>query len=457
MILTIRDIAADGRGIGPAEDGKIYFCDDALPGEKIEAEALKGNSCRPLRRLNDAPFRQDPPCPLFGRCGGCSLQHMQYEATLKLKHRQVCDKLIRIGGLSEESVKRADHSPGGKSCASPEIYHYRNNIRWHVKSEKGRVLCGFLAGGTHELLDIGALPCLLAAPPADKVRQHFQAFCQKEASEIELPHALQIRHSEENKELLITLFFRRSPFLKQQKKQKVLWLRWLDELKPVIAPYHAAGLCAVLEEAPRGRRKAKTEEIILSGRNYLHESIGGKEFFIQQGGFFQVNSRQAERLAETVFARSGALAGREIWDIYGGTGSLGLNFALAGLNVRVIEIHPATVKFGSMQAEANGVSERMQFYQGDASRKTAELLAEGFAPDIILTDPPRSGLTEKLIDDLASTGAERWIYVSCDPATLARDLHLMTEKGFCLESFETFDMFPLTMHVECLCVLSRRA
>ncbi len=454
MRIKIRDIAEDGSGIGPDEEGKIWFCEDALPGEIIEAAAAGKNRCRPLKRLNDAPFRQDPPCPLFGRCGGCSLQHMQYEAALELKHRQVRDKLIRIGGFSEESVKRADRSPDGKAYASPEIFHYRNNIRWHVKRKNGRVLCGFLTRGSHDLLNIGALPCLLAAPPADKVRRHFQAFCQKQAAETLLPDALQVRHSEENKEVLITLFFRRDRFMKQQQKQRALWLRWLDALKPVIAAYRIAGLSAVLQEVSR-RRKAKTEEVILSGRNYLHESIGGKEFFIQQQGFFQVNSRQAERLAETVFARSKARPGQEIWDIYGGTGSLGLNFALAGLNVRVIEIHPGTVKFGSMQAEANGVSERMRFYRGDASKKAAELLDSGFAPDIILTDPPRAGLTERLIRDLASTGAKRWIYVSCDPATLARDLRLMTEKGFCLESFETFDMFPGTMHAECLCLMSR--
>lgn len=452
MKLTFRDIARDGQGIGLDEEGKVRFCPGALPGEIWEAVPAEKNSCRGIELILASPDRTEPPCPCFKDCGGCQLQHMTYGATLKLKHDQVRQTLERLGGMPAALLDAADQCADGRAFGSPLPFHYRNHVRFHVRNVDGKVETGFLRAGSHELISFERDGCLLAAPIAETARQAFLNYVREPGFDLSLlPPALQIRHSEAEREVLITLHFDLRQLKKQTNKLRAAWSSWARSLD--LGDFTLAGLGAVGEAPPKGRRE--TMSLIFTGRDHLRERLGENLCLVEQEAFFQVNSPQAERLGQAVYELASPEAGMEIWDIYGGTGTLGLPFARSGLTVRVAELHPTSEYFGKLQAEENGLSERMRFYRGDAAKVIPDLIGEGFCPDIILTDPPRAGLTPSLIEDLSSLRAGRWVYVSCDPATLARDLKKARELGWEIRAFRVFDMFPWTTHVETVVLMSK--
>lgn len=455
MDLKIRDLSAEGLGIGSNAEGRVFFCPAALPGEIWECE-IKGESrAEALKCLIKSQERRDPPCPHFADCGGCQIQHLNYEAGLRLKHRQVFDKLTRIGGLDPSSVRAADRSEGGMSRPSPEVFGYRNNVRFHVEKRGAELSVGFRNKDGQTLTDLDAAPCLIASAEAEVFRRLFKDFARTEVSDPAfLPHEIQFRQSGATGECHVSLFFEADRFKKLNRVLRRIWSRFYLQLKEKLKPLSLEGLCAV-SEAHSGRRRKTSREFYWEGRDYFTEQILGKNCKVSAQGFFQVNTPQAEQLISELIALTEPESGRKLWDIYGGSGTLGMMFADLGLDVTVIEIHPGAEHFGLMQAESNGLQERMRFYRGDASKVVPKLLAAGENADYILTDPPRAGLKASLIEDLAGTSAQNWLYVSCDPATLARDLKRISQAGFELRAWDTFDMFPWTMHVETAVLLSK--
>ena len=395
--LRVEGFAAGGTCVARGPDGRVMFVEYALPGElvlaEITAESPSYLEARAIEIREASPRRVEPACPYFGTCGGCQLQHVDYEEQLALKTGLVRDQLRRIGRFADPPVSPA------RGMAEP--WGYRNHMRFTVR-RSGDI--GFMRRGTHQFLRVDRCPIAHDAVNAVLRRAQRKTTGTRQLS---------VRVGEATGELLIQPTLRFRP----------------------------------------GRRP------LASGQTHYHEALGGRLFRISAAAFFQVNTRQAEQLVRIVRERVREARPGVVVDAYSGVGTFAALLAGDG-DVRVIAVEESAAAGDDAEVNLAGLA--------NVTRLTGSVedVLPGLepAPDVVVVDPPRTGLGPGIVDALLVSACRRLVYVSCDPATLARDLRLLAEgdqaggrRPFSLRSVEPLDMFPHTQHVECIATLDRPA
>ena len=428
------------QGLGIARiDGQVVFVHGAVRGETCDVlvmKVLKNAAFGKIAALAEpSPARRQPDCPYYGRCGGCDFRHMSYEEELWAKRARVQDALTRIGGaeIAVEEILGAE-----------QPLHYRNKSIYPI-SPAGEV--GFYRARSHQVVHVEH--CLIQKPEADALAQavrdyiaRFQVEPYNEATGRGLLRHLYVRTSCRG-ESLACLLVNGSRLPHEQE---------LVNMLRAAAPK----TCGVVlgENTRRGNAILGDRYRTLWGRDYLTDTLCGLELRLSVPSFYQVNHDQAQRLYEKALEYAG-LTGRELAvDLYCGAGTITQVLARRARHVIGGEIVPEAIRDAEDSARRNGV-ENVEFLCGDASRLAAELRQRGLRPDVICVDPPRKGLAPDVVEAAASMEPERIVYVSCDPATLARDVARFAPLGYRPVRACAVDLFPGTANVETVCLLSK--
>lgn len=430
--------SSEGLGIARI-DGQVVFVHGAIRGETCDVlvmKVLKNAAFGKIAALVEpSPARRTPDCPYYGRCGGCNFRHMSYDEELWAKRARVQDALTRIGG-AEVTVEEI--------LGAEQPLHYRNKSIYPI-SPAGEV--GFYRARSHQVVDVEH--CLIQKPEADALAQavrdyiaRFRVEPYNEATGRGLLRHLYVRTSCRG-ESLACLLVNGSRLPHEQE---------LVDMLRAAAP----GVCGVVlgENTRRGNAILGDRYRTLWGRDYLTDTLCGLELRLSVPSFYQVNHDQAQRLYEKALEYAG-LTGRELAvDLYCGAGTITQVLARRARHVIGGEIVPEAIRDAEDSARRNGV-ENVEFLCGDASRLAAELRQRGLRPDVICVDPPRKGLAPDVVEAAASMEPERIVYVSCDPATLARDAARFAPLGYRPVRACAVDLFPGTAHIETVCLLSK--
>lgn len=430
--------SSEGLGIARI-DGQVVFVHGAVRGETCDVlvmKVLKNAAFGKIAALAEpSPARRQPDCPYYGRCGGCDFRHMSYDEELWAKRTRVQDALTRIGG-AEVTVEEI--------LGAEQPLHYRNKSIYPI-SPAGEV--GFYRARSHQVVNVEH--CLIQKPEADALAQAVRDYIARfrvppydEATGRGLLRHLYVRTSCRG-ESLACLLVNGSRLPHEQE---------LVDMLRAAAPK----TCGVVlgENTRRGNAILGDRYRTLWGRDYLTDTLCGLELRLSVPSFYQVNHDQAQRLYEKALEYAG-LTGRELAvDLYCGAGTITQVLARRARHVIGGEIVPEAIRDAEDSARRNGVG-NVEFLCGDASRLAAELRQRGLRPDVICVDPPRKGLAPDVVEAAASMEPERIVYVSCDPATLARDVARFAPLGYCPVRACAVDLFPGTAHVETVCLLSK--
>lgn len=436
--LRIEGYGSAGEG-GARLEGQAVFVKGALAGEICQVQLLKvGKSAawgRVTQVLTPVPGRQSPDCPRYPRCGGCQLRHMTYAEELRFKRQKVQDALQRIGGWTG----RVEKIHGAEA---PD--RYRNKIQFPV-ADGPRV--GFFRARSHEVID--AEDCLLQPLAATRLREAFKLWMERYQVPAydERVHGGLIRHFyvrvNQRGQSLCAVIANGTDLPHQEELVQAL-RRAEPDLAGVVLSVNQEKTNVILGKTHR----------CLWGRDYLEDTLCGLTFRLSVPSFYQVNREQAEVLYGRALAFAG-LTGREtVLDLYCGIGTITLVMARQAGRAIGAEVIPAAVEDAKANAARNGVT-NAEFLCADAAQAAQTLADRGLRPDVICVDPPRKGLAPAVIDAIVQMAPQRLVYVSCDPATLARDVKRMEEQGYVLQRAEAVDLFPRTAHVETVCLLSK--
>jgi len=457
LSLTIDDLAYGGEGVGRA-DGYVVFVPGGLPGDRLQVRLVQARS-RFGRGAIEAviepsPQRVEAPCPYFGRCGGCRLQHVAYPAQLAYKTKQVADALERLGGLRDVPLRPI--------IGAEEIFGYRNKMEFTVarprrgagtEADSAR---GGLVVGLHEterydaVLDIDR--CLLQSDRMNALLAEARAFF--------VDRGLTVYEQDTGEGLLRFLMLREGRHTGELMTNVVTSAPAVSELAPLVARLQAreAGTTSVvLNVNPKKASVAVgVEEHLLGGRDHIRERVGGLTFRVSANSFFQTNTRQAERLFDLVVESTGLTGTETMIDLYSGTGAISLLLARRARWVYGVELAQAAVDDAGANAAANGIT-NCTFLAGEVRFVLPSLIAKGVTAEVVVADPPRAGFHPKALHALITLGARRIVYVSCNPTTLARDLGELSRGGYRVEWVQPVDMFPHTPHIEAVARLERVA
>ena len=443
--LNITSLTSDGDGVARTGDGIVVFIPDTAPGDVVEALILKVKKnvayAKVSRILTPSPDRIDVDCPVAARCGGCVYRHLSYEAELNAKRQKVLDAITRIGKLDGSLVK--DIIP------SENIDGYRNKAMIPVGLDReGKVIMGFYSRHSHRIAP--CIDCKLSPDVFNRITAALYSFISERPSLVYTPsnrsgiRHLYLRYAASTGDVMVCVVAGKRHFSDDTMLYNSLKEQF-PEISSIVVNVNPDDTNVILGK--------KTYTVY--GSDAIADTLCGLRFELSAPSFYQVNHDQAERL----YAKAreyAALTGDEVLlDLYCGTGTIGLSMAKACRELIGVEIVPEAIENAKRNAERNGIN-NARFLCGDASAAAAQLKGEGIAPDVIVVDPPRKGLTPELIDTIAEMSPKRAVYVSCDPATLARDLSIFAEKNYSIEEITPVDMFPRTAHVETVVLLSRK-
>ena len=448
--LEITDLSAEGEGIGKYE-GYTVFIKDTVPGDKVLAALTKVKKtyayARPVKVLQASPDRVTPACTVAGPCGGCQLQALSYTKQLEFKAGKVRNNLERIGGLQPE-VLDAAYEP---ILGMEDPWHYRNKAQFPIRRGKdGRLTAGFFAGRTHHVIPAG--DCVIGtaenARILDLILEHMRKHridpYDEESGKGLVRHVL-IRKGFETGELLVCLI--QSSQRLPGEKDLIRELSVIPGMKSISINVNRERTNVILGKELR----------LLWGEPYIKERIGSLTYRISPLSFFQVNPVQTLRLYEKVREYAGLTGKETVWDLYCGAGTISLFLARDAARICGVEIVPEAIRDAEANAVLNGIG-NARFYTGKAEEVfPSECTLKGLRADVAVLDPPRKGCEKSLLDSLIRTGPERIVYVSCDSATLARDLKYLDEGGYRLRRYCPVDMFPMTVHVETCVLLVRES
>lgn len=425
--IRIESLAHGGAGVAHDDEGRAVFVRGGCPGDLLLVRVLEDRGRYLLAEvdsvLEPSAARVEAPCPYFGDCGGCQWQHVSYAEQLRAKTRIVADALERIG--------RIDTAIVGDAIPSPDPFGYRNKLELTIAGETRRLTLGFarIGSGVVEIEECMLLPeRLRAAPRSLAGALRFLA----RGGDLGIERVgLRVAMNTDDVEVSLWSEPRGLP---RGAVAKVL----TDSIL-------ATGVTRVLFKGPLASRRVSKVEV-LAGRGWWAERLAGVRFAVSSPSFFQVNTRAAETLVELVVdAAAGAEAGSVV-DLYAGVGTFSVPLARAGHAVTAIEASSHALHDLRRNAESAGVEIRIE--GGDAARTVAHVPA----PDVVVIDPPRTGIGENLAKEIARTAIRRIVYVSCDPATLARDASTLSAQGWRLTSAVPVDMFPQTYHTETVAI-----
>jgi 23S rRNA (uracil1939-C5)-methyltransferase len=431
--LSIESLAYGGDAIAHLEDGRTAFVSGAVPGDTVEAQVFDERErfvrARTLEVLSPSPDRVTPPCPYFGLCGGCSWQHVAYSAQLIAKRGAVVDALSRIGHVADAESLVAE------TVASPAEYGYRNKVELVVDPASSRPRLGFHRAGSDEIVTVDE--CLLLPKSVRKAPKALGGALRYVAGEQDLGLTrVALRVGANTKDVEIALWGAPGPF-----PRKAVATTLGSALK-------STSLVRVMTKGPAKERRIAGVEV-LSGKGHWKERLGGSTMMISAPSFFQVNTKAAEKLIELVLAALEPDGSDRVLDLYAGAGTFTLPLAEAAGEVVAVESAGSAVR--DLRRNLESAELYADVVGGDALR---ELPAIGHI-DSAVVDPPRSGLHADAALALADTRVRTIAYVSCDPATLARDCEQLAKCGYTLMSATPVDLFPQTFHVETVATFRR--
>ncbi|BEU88085.1 23S rRNA (uracil(1939)-C(5))-methyltransferase RlmD [Selenomonas sp. TAMA-11512] len=434
--VQIASIGAGGEGVGRLSDGLTVFVPESLPEERLKVRLTTVKKSYavgvPVERLNDSPLRTDPVCPIYPACGGCQLQHLSYAGQLEAKRQQVIDALERIGHLKGLTVH--------PTLAAVSPWRYRNKVQFPVAKGKGKVLIGCYAKGSHDIIDTNV--CHIQKEENDVVVKAARDVVER----LRIPPYDEDRHIGVLRHIMGRVGARGDVMVVLVTASKEL-AREKEIVKLLRAKIPR--LVSVQQNIQTYRNNVilGRDTKLLWGKNTILDSIGKLSFHVSARSFFQVNSEQAERLYQKAMDYAD-LTGREtVIDAYCGTGTISLFLAQRARKVYGIEIVKPSIVDAQKNARDNNIK-NVEFIVGDATKVIPRLYREGVRADVVVVDPPRAGCTETVLRTVADMQPQRMVYVSCNPASLARDLAILTELGYKTQEVQPVDMFPQTSHVE---------
>ena len=435
---VIDGYSSEGLGIARV-NGAVVFVPHAVRGEEIDLRITKvmKTSCAGeiVKIHNPSPERMEPECPYAGKCGGCAYRHLTYPEELWAKRQRVQDALTRIGGLD----LTVEEILGAKN---PE--HYRNKSQYPVGAD-GSI--GFFQARTHKVVPIRR--CLIQTEAADRTAQAVGEWMRR--------YKISAYDETTGKGLV------RHVCVRVNRKGESLCCVVVNGNKvprePELAAYVTAAVSHTVgvllnSNTRRGNVILGDKYRTLFGRNYLMDTLCGLEFKLSMPSFYQVNRDQAEVLYGKALEFAGLTGNETVLDLYCGIGTITLCLAKAAKRVIGAEIVPPAIRDAKENALRNHI-ENAEFFCGDAADIAAKLESDGLRPDVVTVDPPRKGLAPEVIASVAAMGPEKVVYVSCDPATLGRDVKIFREFGYEAKRAAAVDMFPGTAHVETVCLLSK--
>ena len=438
---TVTDYTAEGQGVAHI-DGCAVFIPNAIAGEKyrvrIEKAAKNWAAGRIVEILEKSPHRVNRECPVAKLCGGCDFWHMDYEEESRLKAERVKNCLNRIGGENLENVP---------ILSAPTCYGYRNKAQYPVATHKNRAYAGFFRAGTHQVVENSR--CRILPEETDRVKDAVMDY----VNQFRIPVYDEAAH----KGLLRHIYVRRGAVSGQILVCLVINGRSLPHIPELIRRLEKIEGFTTLVlsvNTKKGNTILGDEFITLYGPGYIEDTLCGLNFRLSARSFYQVNHHQAQRLYEAAIKQAGITKSDTVLDLYCGVGTITLAMAAAAGRVIGVEVIPQAVADARDNARRNGI-ENAQFICGDAGQAALELEKQGIRADVVVVDPPRKGLNADAIEALHRFCPRRIVYVSCDPATLARDVALLKEKGYVLQSAQAADLFPRCSHVESIVCLSR--
>ena len=441
-VLTLRadGLGADLEGVCRYE-GIPVFVPGLLPGEEAPVRIVKTEKRFAFGRMESMPAessssRRNPDCPAWPRCGGCTGRHMSYSATLEAKRQQVEDCLRRIGGIPV---------PVPPVLGMENPFHYRNKTSLPVSGTADHPVLGFYAPRSHAVIPVSACPN--AMEPADKIAGTFLSWMKSHHLEPyrEAEHAGLIRHlvirTNRQQESMVTVVANGT------------FLPYKKELSEALRPL---GVVSLWLNSNRQRTNVILSDTfqLIAGSETLNDRLFDLHFELSPASFFQINPAQTEKLYATAAEYADLRPEELLADVYCGAGTITLSLASKCRKAIGIEIVPAAVENARRNAATNHIS-NVEFHAGKAEELLPRFVADGLRPDVIVIDPPRKGVEPPVIQAIAQAGPSRVVYVSCNPATLARDAKLLTESGYRVQKVQPVDMFCWTSGIETVCLFSR--
>ena len=445
VTLEIEDCGIDGEGIGKA-DGFTVFVKDAVIGDTVTAKIIKAKKNygygRLMEVLKPSPYRVEPKCEFARQCGGCQLQALSYDQQLVFKTNKVKGHLERIGGFTD--------IPMEPIIGMDELFHYRNKAQFPVgRNKEGKIVTGFYAGRTHNIIE--NRDCALGVAENKEVLDRVIAHMEKygiepynEATGKGLVRHVLIRYGYFTKEVMVCLILNGNKILKEE--QLVKSLCEIPGMTSITINVNKKHSNVILGEEIR----------LLWGQEYITDRIGDISYQISPLSFYQVNPMQTQKLYAKALEYADLHGQETVWDLYCGIGTISLFLAQKAKFVRGVEIVPAAIENAKENAKLNGL-ENTEFFVGKAEEVLPrEYKKNGVYADVIVVDPPRKGCDETLLETVVEMNPERIVYVSCDSATLARDLKYLCERGYELRKVCPVDQFGMTVHVETVVLLSQQ-
>lgn len=456
VTVTIEDIGVNGEGIGKI-NGYTLFIKDAVIGDVVEAKIMKAKKnygyARLMNIIQPSLYRVEPQCQFAQKCGGCQIQEMSYEKQLEFKSNKVKENLERIGGFAPELLERVMEPIVGMD----EPFYYRNKAQFPFGTDKeGEPVTGFYAGRTHDI--IANTDCALGVPMNKEILELILRFMKKygvlsydEKTGKGLVRHVLIRYGFTTKEVMVCLVVNGKSI--PYSEELVQELRKVEGMISITMSVNTKQTNVIMGESYE----------ILWGQGFITDYIGEIKYQISPLSFYQVNPVQTEKLYRLALEYADLQGDETVWDLYCGIGTISLFLAQKAKKVYGVEIVPQAIEDAKNNAKINGI-ENAEFYVGKAEEVLPEYYREyerenkgekGWA-DVIVVDPPRKGCEETLLETMVEMGPGKIVYVSCDSATLARDLRYLSEGGYEVERVRAVDQFPMTVHVETVVLLERK-
>ena len=449
FILEIEDMGVNGEGIGHV-DGLALFVKDALIGDTVRVKVMKMQKnygfARLLEVIAPSADRIAPLCPVARSCGGCQIQEMNYPAQLKFKAKKVKENLERIGKLDFN----AENAPEFYDCIGMDVpWNYRNKAQFPIgRNKEGKIIAGFYAGRTHSIIECE--DCAIGIKENKDILHMVIAHMEKWKIEPyrEEDHKGLVRHVLIRKgfttgEIMVCLILNGKKF------------PGLSELVDNLKKIDGMTSISINVNTEHTNRILGNEVIPVYQEVYITDYIGDVKFRISPLSFYQVNPVQTRKLYGTALDYAELTGEENVFDLYCGVGTISLFLAKEAKHVIGVEIVGQAIEDAKVNAQINHI-ENAQFYCGAAEEVIPDLYRQGVTADVVVVDPPRKGCDEKLLDTIVNMAPEKVVYVSCDSATLARDLKYLNEHGYVVRKVQPVDMFPMGVHVETVVLLSHK-
>lgn len=441
--VVFEDLTQEGAAVAKI-DSYTLFVPEALPGERAIVQVTKVNKSygygRLVKILEKSADRIEPICPVFFQCGGCKLQHMRYERQLWQKEKIVRDALERIGKITNARVHPV--------IGMPSPWRYRNKAQVPVAERNGKLIAGFYEERSHNIIDMDE--CFIQHEANDRAFQAVKKF----AAELAIPaydevkhrgvlRHIVVRYGHKTNEVMVVLVTNGEQLpRKKQLIQKITSA--FPNVKSIVQNINSERTNVIFG--------SKTK--VLWGEEFIYDYIGDVKFAISARSFYQVNPEQTEVLYNKALEYANLTGNETVIDAYCGIGTISLFLAKKAKHVYGVEIVPDAIRDAERNAGLNGIK-NVTFAVGAAEEVIPKWQAEGIRADVIVVDPPRKGCDTQLLECIIQMKPKRIVYVSCNPSTLARDLRILEDGGFKTEEVQPVDMFPMTMHVECVVLMSR--